>query len=1373
MTDPARAAAERRVLVLAPAGRDAALARDVFTRAGIVAHACPTLPALCAELDAGAGALLIAEEAAGADRADELTGWLARQPPWSDLPVLLLARPGADSAAVARAVELLGNVTVLERPARIASLVSAARTALRGRDRQYQARQHLLDREQTAAELRTLMDLLPVGVFIAHDPASLRITGNRAANAILRMPSTSNLSVTAPPLERPTHFHPSRDGVVIPPAELPVQRAAHGEDVRNEEIDQVFDDGTVVHTLVSASPLFDAAGRPRGAVASITDITAQKRAEEAVRASEARFRTFADTAPAMLWVTEPDGSCSFLSRGWYDFTGQAEGAGLGFGWLDAVHPADRPAAGAAFLAANARRAEFALEHRLRRADGEYRWVMDAGRPRTGPAGEALGYIGSVIDITDRKRAEEQLRRSHDTFFTLIENAPFGVYVVDADFRLRQVSAGAQAVFANVRPLLGRDFAEVIHAIWPEPFATAVIERFRHTLATGEPYAAPDTTERRGDVAAVESYDWKIERVTLPAGSFGVVCYFYDITDRKAAEAALRAAADRQAYLVRLADTLRPLSDPAAAQAAASRALGEHLGVSRVLYFEIAADEYVVERDYCRGVESIAGRYPVGAFGPTLLANFLAGRMVVETDATTHPGRPPAERAAFAAIQVHGHVDVPLVKNGAFVAGMTVQCREPREWTADEVAVIEETAERTWATVERAKAEAARRASEERFRAAVGATSDLVWTNDAAGRMSGEQPGWGGFTGQAFDEYQGYGWSAAIHPDDARPTIDAWERAVAERRRFEFDHRVRRRDGAYRRCTVRAVPVLDPGGAVREWVGVHTDVTDQRAAVDALRASEGRFRFLDAVGEATRATDDPGAVMAAAARVLGEHLAVTRCAYADVDADGDRFTIRDDWRLPGVSTTAGVYSLDLFGPRAAADMRAGRVLVVRDVDAELAPAAGADTFNAIGIKAIVTCPLVKDGRLRAMMAVHSAAPRDWTADEVALVREAAERAWAHIERVRAAADARASEARRRLALDGAELGAWNIDPQTNTLTTDERFQLIFRGAARPVTYEEAFAVIHPDDRELVRDRVAAATRPVDPEPYTAEYRVVHPDGAVRWVYAKGRATFDGDGPGRRPTSFDGTVMDVTDRKQMEDDLRRAVADLSDADRRKNEFLAMLAHELRNPLAPIRNSLHILRLVGGGAEAAGVHDMMDRQVNHMVRLVDDLLEVSRITRGKIDLRRARVEVAAVLRTAVETSRPLIDAAQHTLTVDVPAEPLAVDGDAVRLAQVFANLLNNAAKYTDPGGAVHVRARADGADAVVTVRDTGAGIPAEMLGRVFELFTQIDRSDARAQGGLGIGLTLVKSLVELHGGRVAVRSDGPGTGSEFEVRLPRANG
>ncbi|HVF62127.1 MAG TPA: ATP-binding protein [Thermoanaerobaculia bacterium] len=235
--------------------------------------------------------------------------------------------------------------------------------------------------------------------------------------------------------------------------------------------------------------------------------------------------------------------------------------------------------------------------------------------------------------------------------------------------------------------------------------------------------------------------------------------------------------------------------------------------------------------------------------------------------------------------------------------------------------------------------------------------------------------------------------------------------------------------------------------------------------------------------------------------------------------------------------------------------------------------------------------------------------------------------------------------------------------------------------------------------------------------------------------------------------------------------KAQAQLQEADRRKDEFLAILAHELRNPLAPIRNSLHILRLgARNDPTAERVTEMMERQVNHMVRLVDDLMEVSRITRGKIELRKEPVEIAAVVRSAVETSRPLIEAAGHQLTVAVPPEPLTLEGDPVRLAQVFANLLNNAAKYTDDGGRICLTVRREGGDAIaVSVRDTGTGISADMLPRVFELFTQVDRSAGRAQGGLGIGLTLVKSLVEMHGGSVEAHSEGPGRGSEFVVRLP----
>jgi CheY-like chemotaxis protein len=243
-----------------------------------------------------------------------------------------------------------------------------------------------------------------------------------------------------------------------------------------------------------------------------------------------------------------------------------------------------------------------------------------------------------------------------------------------------------------------------------------------------------------------------------------------------------------------------------------------------------------------------------------------------------------------------------------------------------------------------------------------------------------------------------------------------------------------------------------------------------------------------------------------------------------------------------------------------------------------------------------------------------------------------------------------------------------------------------------------------------------------------------------------------------------VEDVTERRQAEEDLR-------EADRRKDEFIATLAHELRNPLAPIRNSLHIFRMAGiKDAAVERVADMMERQVQHMVRMVDDLLEVSRISRGKIELRRERTTLAAVIRNAVDTSMPLIEAARHGLTVHLPEDPLPIDADPVRLSQVFANLLNNAAKYTPPGGRIGVAVTVEQGMAVVCVSDNGEGIPPSMLGRVFNMFTQVD-TGMRAQGGLGIGLTLARTLVHLHGGSIEAKSEGRGQGCEFVVRLPLA--
>jgi PAS domain S-box-containing protein len=311
----------------------------------------------------------------------------------------------------------------------------------------------------------------------------------------------------------------------------------------------------------------------------------------------------------------------------------------------------------------------------------------------------------------------------------------------------------------------------------------------------------------------------------------------------------------------------------------------------------------------------------------------------------------------------------------------------------------------------------------------------------------------------------------------------------------------------------------------------------------------------------------------------------------------------------------------------------------------------------------------------------------------------------------------------------------------------------------------FELVHPDDAPAVRERFAKLVQ-TPGMTHTSVYRCRHKDGSWRWIEGTGTNLLD------EPSiaAVVGNFHDITERRQLMEELEQRAEELAEANRRKDEFLAMLAHELRNPLAPILNGLHIMRQDRSESPILKqARLIIERQVQNMVRLVDDLLDVSRITRGKIQLRKEQVELGVVIERAVENAKTIIDARRHKLTVAAPAEPIWLEGDPTRLEQIFTNLLTNAAKYTDPGGRIGLTVERHGPDVVVNVRDNGIGIAPKMLAHIFDLFTQADRALDRSQGGLGIGLTVVKRLVEMHGGTVSAASAGPGKGSEFSVRLP----
>jgi PAS domain S-box-containing protein len=332
-----------------------------------------------------------------------------------------------------------------------------------------------------------------------------------------------------------------------------------------------------------------------------------------------------------------------------------------------------------------------------------------------------------------------------------------------------------------------------------------------------------------------------------------------------------------------------------------------------------------------------------------------------------------------------------------------------------------------------------------------------------------------------------------------------------------------------------------------------------------------------------------------------------------------------------------------------------------------------------------------------------------------------------------------------------------------------------GAERLLGYTEAEIVglpgaliFTPEDREARQPEremgVALATGHAADDRWHARK-----DGSRFW--ASGYLTLLRDGAAK-PCGFVKALRDLTERKQLEDELRRRAEELTEADRRKNEFLAMLSHELRNPLAPILNALFILRPTCGtdeNPEALQARLMIERQIDHMTVMLNDLLDVSRIATHKLQLRFQRVPLGQVIDDAVEAGRPLITERRHELTVAVDPDPIPVDADPTRLEQVVVNLLNNAAKYTEPGGSIWLTARREDGEAVLRVKDTGIGIAPEMLPHVFELYRQADHSLDRQQGGLGIGLTLARDLVQLHGGTIEASSESLGKGTEFTVRLP----
>ena len=791
----------------------------------------------------------------------------------------------------------------------------------------------------------------------------------------------------------------------------------------------------------------------------------------------------------------------------------------------------------------------------------------------------------------------------------------------------------------------------------------------------------------------------------------------DLSEQKRAEAALKQSEERQAFLLALNDALAPLADPVEVQAAAARVLGEHLGADWVAYFEVDGDEYVIDRDHARSVPSMAGRYPVASFGPRLLAAYRAGRTAVATDTALDPALSPEERAAFASVGARAYVGVPLVKAGAFVAGLGVNAGAPRAWTPAEVALVEETAGRTWAAVARARAEAALREREQAlrsiFRAApvgIGICSHhrITSVNDGFCRM----------TGYAEEEVVGRP-TRMLHASDEEYDAVMNEKfaQIAEQGIGVVETRWRTGDGTVIPVLLSSSP-MDPADPHESVVTIALDLSDLREREAALRESEAQYRNLVELSPDAILIHQDGAIVfanAAAAALVGAG---------------------EPGALVG-RPIVGVVHPDMRS-RVAAN-------IAMDLRGEITPLTALDLSRDDG----TTVPVQGRG---------SAIPFGGRPAVQVVLRDVTEE--------RRAAEALAeSEAKYRSLFDSLDAGFCIIE-------------VLFVEAGTPIDYVVLEANPAFVQQTGLADAIGRRMRDLEPaheehwfQIYGEIARTGEPRRCVQaampliggWyeVYA-----FPSGAPGSNRVAI--LFHDITERMRSEEALREYAENLRRSNEDLERFAYVSSHDLQEPLRSIVSFSQLLERKYRGrldAEADEYIDFIVEGGTRMQRLILDLLAFSRVNTTRQQI--ARTDAEDVLSEAMRSLDVSLREAGAVLTHD----PLPdVTADPIQLAQVFENLVSNAVKFRRPNEPlrIHISARRLDGFWEFSVADNGIGIEAEYFEKIFVIFQRLHTKDAYP--GTGIGLAIVKRIIDRHGGAVRVEST-PGEGSTFSFTLPAA--
>lgn len=894
-------------------------------------------------------------------------------------------------------------------------------------------------------------------------------------------------------------------------------------------------------------------------------------------------------------------------------------------------------------------------------------------------------------------------------------------------------------------------------------------RFANLLQSNTDLSPVESMElrlRRAD-GVYTSVAWSLEKET---GGEDYLISGRDTTERKRVKSNTAFLDDVSRDLVGLTtvqETMNQLGEK----------IGTYFDAKFVTFAEVDSTQEIVTVNHAwnyPGLPSLRGVYRISNFHTeAFLEAGQAGETYVVRDVANDPR---ANAEAILPLNIESFVSVPLLRDGRWLFLLAVYDSVPREWREDEISLIRDLTTRIWGRLERSRAENELRDSEERYRNIFHAIDEGFVISELQYDEHGRPVDLLVLqTNPRFDQMMrttdAVGKRARqIFPNAEDSWFEAYGQVVATGESLRFENYLGALDSWFELYISRI-----GGQGSHRFAIVFNDITERKRAGAAFSENQQRQEYLLELNDALRHLMNPTEIQGVAARLLGEWLGASRTYYVEYDEDEGYATVERDYVADGSPSLVGRYDREAYGT-VLSRIGDGRTWIVDDVtvDREIA-VQEREALAAQGVIAWIDVPLVKQQKLVAVLCLTQTSARNWTKAEVALVEETAERTWSAVERARTEVELRDSRERLQLALNASAMGTFIWHPENDLCVPDRRLLELF-GLPVDGTISLATAVanlIHPDDGPGYVSAVEQSLDPRGTGVLNTDIRVILPDGSVRWLAIYGQVSFGGTPP--RALRMAGMATNITARKMIEAQHASARELAEKAVRARDEFLAIASHELRNPLATIRGNVQLMQRAAARGQLDELRlERYTKTINlaseRLTVLVDDLLDVSRLTSGQWRMRKQPVELADLVREAILSEQ--IARSQHRLQIDIqPGPPLELDPDRIR--QVIVNLVDNAFKYSSAGSEVRILLRNDPEGALLEVSDRGIGLPNDALESIFEPFGRASNAVSSSIPGMGLGLYVCFRIAQAHQGRLWAESAGEGLGTTMYLRLPGSDG